>query len=409
MLYALLGGLGALGILALLVFGHLTIQSVVGIAIALSNAIGLIAGAEQGSEFGPALGCTRCCMTLFRFVRGVRARRRAAPLQNPLHLTQGCVAAPLAAARTPLMGRPTPQSAAACAAATARLRSRVSMPAPRAVTRQGLPPGCRHLLDGVWAGCDSAHPVAAGGRARPAAADVPPGRRPGPQGPRRPQVRVWNQGFTLPPTQYPSGGITAGPQGPRRPQVRLDQGLGFLSCPVLYGGIMPGPQGPRRPQVRVWNQGFTLPPTQYPSGGITAGPQGPRRPQVRVCDQGSGFLSCPVLYGGIMPGAQGVRCPQVSVWDRGLRVPQLSRALPSSFAGMTGPHQAYRRLTPTSEFGTRFRSAPPALVCLTVSLQVCRQLAAVDVLPGQVFRRDTTVPTHAHSRPVQHLVTNCAY
>ena len=48
MLYALLGGLGALGILALLVFGHLTIQSVVGIAIALSNAIGLIAGAEQG-------------------------------------------------------------------------------------------------------------------------------------------------------------------------------------------------------------------------------------------------------------------------------------------------------------------------------------------------------------------------
>jgi hypothetical protein len=58
MLYALLGGLGALCILALLVFGHLTIQSVVGIAIALSNAIGLIAGAKQGLEFGPGLDCT---------------------------------------------------------------------------------------------------------------------------------------------------------------------------------------------------------------------------------------------------------------------------------------------------------------------------------------------------------------
>ena len=50
MLYALLGGLGALGILALLVLGHLTIQSVVGIAIALSNAFGLIAGATTASD-----------------------------------------------------------------------------------------------------------------------------------------------------------------------------------------------------------------------------------------------------------------------------------------------------------------------------------------------------------------------
>lgn len=59
MLYALLGGLGALGILALLVFGHLTIQSVVGIAIALSNAIGLIAGAQQGLGFALPWGfCT---------------------------------------------------------------------------------------------------------------------------------------------------------------------------------------------------------------------------------------------------------------------------------------------------------------------------------------------------------------
>lgn len=40
----MLGGLGALGILALLVFGHITLTSVVGIAIALSNAFGLIAG-----------------------------------------------------------------------------------------------------------------------------------------------------------------------------------------------------------------------------------------------------------------------------------------------------------------------------------------------------------------------------
>jgi hypothetical protein len=50
MLCALLGGLGALGILALLVFGHLTIQSVIAIAIALSNAIGLIAGAQKRAQ-----------------------------------------------------------------------------------------------------------------------------------------------------------------------------------------------------------------------------------------------------------------------------------------------------------------------------------------------------------------------
>ena len=44
MLYAVLGGLGAAGILALLVFGHVSLTSVVGICIALSNAFGLIAG-----------------------------------------------------------------------------------------------------------------------------------------------------------------------------------------------------------------------------------------------------------------------------------------------------------------------------------------------------------------------------
>ena len=44
MLYAVLGGLGAAGIAVLLVFGHLSPTSIVGIAIAASNAFGLIAG-----------------------------------------------------------------------------------------------------------------------------------------------------------------------------------------------------------------------------------------------------------------------------------------------------------------------------------------------------------------------------
>ncbi len=45
LLYAVLGGLGALGICVLLVVRHLTLENIVGICIASSNAFGLIAGA----------------------------------------------------------------------------------------------------------------------------------------------------------------------------------------------------------------------------------------------------------------------------------------------------------------------------------------------------------------------------
>lgn len=61
MLYAVLGGLGALGILALLVFGHISLTSVVGIAIALSNAFGLIAGALILQAACCSLGQLCCC------------------------------------------------------------------------------------------------------------------------------------------------------------------------------------------------------------------------------------------------------------------------------------------------------------------------------------------------------------
>lgn len=130
MLYALLGGLGALGILALLVFGHLTIQSVVGIAIALSNAIGLIAGAQSRIYNLP---CHWLCTLLYgsvQFCARTACKVQSSALAPHLIFTPGCGAAPLAAAHASRMGWPMPQFVAECAADPASLRSCATMPAP---------------------------------------------------------------------------------------------------------------------------------------------------------------------------------------------------------------------------------------------------------------------------------------
>ena len=84
-------------------------------------------------------------MTLFKFAGGVHTRRRAPPLHRTWHLTQGCVAAPLAAAHSTLAGWPMPQSAEECAAATASLRGCAPMPAPVLSHDRGW-----HLIAGIF-------------------------------------------------------------------------------------------------------------------------------------------------------------------------------------------------------------------------------------------------------------------
>ena len=61
--YAVLGGLGAVGLLALLATGSVSPQNLKGLLIALSNAFGLIAGVSTCLEH--TLERTPCIATIF--------------------------------------------------------------------------------------------------------------------------------------------------------------------------------------------------------------------------------------------------------------------------------------------------------------------------------------------------------